>query len=391
LKPPSRMKEGGGGTGADFAWALMQQQGWKQGDGLGARKQGMKDAIKPKLKFDHSGMGHNRKEEFEFHWWDHVFNSAAKGISVDETKGEVTVEFKTDKSEVSTKKLRRKMQKEIRSKLYSHFVKAATLRGGDMVEEKHEECLVEEVKDMSRTLSDDELVKACGGRTAHKGARHGQRMTAKLQRVADAEKLYLEQLLKRNQEKEAVKKAGKNGGINPGKEVKDAVALKDVVVVTDAKDAVERCKDASDPIDPAVSKKKKKKKSKHKDTAEAVVEEGDVEIKKKKRKREEDNQTILNPAAVVEAPEESLEQPVKKKKKKRPPLAEEMAAPEPTEEMAAPEPTEPEASRKKKKKRRKESPSGVCDSMPSDICSADHLNDGAEESKQKRKKSKKAS
>merc|ERR1712180_208424 len=163
----------------------------------------------------------------------------------------------------------------------------------------------------SRTLSDDELVKACGGRTAHKGARHGQRMTAKLQRVADAEKLYLEQLLKRNQEKEAAKKAGKNGGINPGKEVKDAAALKDVVV-TDAKDAVERCKDASDLIDPAAS------------------------IKKKKRKREEDNQPILNPA-VVDAPEE---QPVKKKKKKRSPLAEEIAAPEPTEEMAAPEPTE---------------------------------------------------
>jgi len=375
---------GGGGTGADFAWALMQQQGWKQGDGLGARKQGMKDAIKPKLKFDHSGMGHNRKEEFEFHWWDHVFNSAAKGISVDESKGEVTVEFKTDKSEVSTKKLRRKMQKEIRSKLYSHFVKAATLRGGDLVEEKHEECLVEEVKDMSRTLSDDELVKACGGRTAHKGARHGQRMTGKLQRVADAEKLYLEQLLQRNREKEAAKKAGKNGGKNPGKEVKDAA-------VTESRDAVERCKDASDATDPV--SKKKKKKSKHKDMAE--VEEGDVQIKKKKKKRkrensevenqsmngERENQSILDPT-VVEAPspEECTEQPVKKKKKKRLPLPEEMAVPEATE-------SEP---RKKKKKRRKESASGVCDSMPSDICSTDH-HSGAEESLPKRKKSKKGS
>ena len=27
-----------------------------------------------------------RKEEFEFHWWDHVFNSAAQGITVDESK-----------------------------------------------------------------------------------------------------------------------------------------------------------------------------------------------------------------------------------------------------------------------------------------------------------------
>merc|ERR1719167_675577 len=232
-------------------------------------------------------MGHNRKEEFEFHWWDHVFNSAAKGISVDESKGEVTVEFKTDKSEVSTKKLRRKMQKEIRSKLYSHFVKAATLKGGDLVEEKHEECLVEEVKDMSRTLSDDELVKACGGRTAHKGARHGQRMTAKLQRVADAEKLYLEQLLEKQRQKEAAKNAGKNDVKNPGKNVVDinhgnnvdtnpGTKVKDAA---DAKDSVEGCKD-----DVTETVVKKKKKSKHKEVEVAEEEEG--KIKKKKQETE---------------------------------------------------------------------------------------------------------
>jgi len=383
------------GAGADFAWALMQQQGWKQGDGLGARKQGMKDAIKPKLKFDHSGMGHNRKEEFEFHWWDHVFNSAAKGISVDESKGEVTVEFKTDKSEVSTKKLRRKMQKEIRSKLYSHFVKAATLKGGDLVEEKHAECLVEEVKDMSRTLSDDELVKACGGRTAHKGARHGQRMTAKLQRVADAEKLYLEQLLEKQRQKEAAKNAGKNDAKNPGKNVVDINHGNNVDInpgtevkdSADSKDSVEGCKD-----DVTETVVKKKKKSKHKEV-EVAEEEGEVKIKKKKKKLKHNHEenpngdkenvsmnndhVIPNPAG-EETSSQSEQPTTKKKKKKRSRLEAETATASLTD-------SEPKA----KKKKRKESRNEVCDNTPTHICNPQL--EGELLPKKKRKKSKKAS
>merc|ERR1712147_191002 len=51
-----------------------------------------------------------------------------------------------------------------------------------------------EDKDLSllRTLTDEELVKACGGRTAHKGGRHGHRMNAKLARIERAEAEYME-------------------------------------------------------------------------------------------------------------------------------------------------------------------------------------------------------
>merc|ERR1712172_3466 len=42
-----------------------------------------------------------------------------------------------------------------------------------------------------RTLTDDELVKACGGRTAHKGGRHGHKMNAKLARIEAAEAEYM--------------------------------------------------------------------------------------------------------------------------------------------------------------------------------------------------------
>ena len=72
-----------------------------------------------------------RSEEFEFHWWDHLFNSAAKGVTVNEPGegGEITVSFIADKSERSAKKLRRKMQKEMKNQLYSRFVKSGTLKG----------------------------------------------------------------------------------------------------------------------------------------------------------------------------------------------------------------------------------------------------------------------
>jgi len=38
----------------------MEGKGWASGEGLGRHGQGIVDAIKPKLKFDQAGMGHNR-------------------------------------------------------------------------------------------------------------------------------------------------------------------------------------------------------------------------------------------------------------------------------------------------------------------------------------------
>merc|ERR1719158_2705145 len=89
--------------------------------------------------------------------------------------------------------MRRKAQKEIKNKLYSNFVKSGTLTGGKMEEVGNGDAVVE-VTDLSKMkeLTDDELVAACGGRTAHKGSRHGHKMTAKLDRIAEAEREYME-------------------------------------------------------------------------------------------------------------------------------------------------------------------------------------------------------
>merc|ERR1719468_221772 len=133
-------------------------------------------------------------DEFEFHWWDHVFNKAAKNIQVDSNEeGDIKVLMKMDKSELSTKKMRKKMMKQIRSKLYSNFVRAGTMTGGKMEEDTEKEEQLEVVKDLSKIkeLSDDQLVEACGGLTAHKGGRHGLNMKAKLDRIAEAEREFL--------------------------------------------------------------------------------------------------------------------------------------------------------------------------------------------------------
>merc|ERR1712119_85936 len=73
-----------------------------------------------------------------------------------------------------------------------------------MEKEEGGEDIVEEGNDMSKLkeLTDDELVAACGGRTAHKGSRHGHKMTAKLDRIAEAEREYMEKYNKKIKEEE---------------------------------------------------------------------------------------------------------------------------------------------------------------------------------------------
>lgn len=56
------------------------------GKGLGRHENGIATAIKPKLKFDNSGIGHDVGEQFTNNWWERVFNSAAENIDVQVNK-----------------------------------------------------------------------------------------------------------------------------------------------------------------------------------------------------------------------------------------------------------------------------------------------------------------
>jgi len=256
-------------VGTDFAYTHMEGLGWSKGKGLGKQEQGIVDALKPKLKFDQTGVGHNMADEFEFHWWDHVFNKAAKNIKIDENEeGDIKVLMNMDKSDLSTKKMRKKMMKQIRSKLYSNFVRAGTMTGGKMEEaaDKGEQVVVVD-KDLSKIkeLSDDQLVEACGGLTAHKGGRHGLNMKAKLDRIAEAEREFM----------------AKYGGGGSQEKSNDTQKMKKMKKKRKLDEVVES-------VNVEVTPKKKKKKDKcpvnSDETPVTEVADNTCELKKKKKK-----------------------------------------------------------------------------------------------------------
>lgn len=154
-----------------FSLNQLEKYGWKKGDGLGATGSGIKDAIKPKLKFDSHGLGHNIADELCDTWWRNSYDNALESIDITEKNDHVKMAFKDNKP-IKT------------PSLYANFVKTATLEN-DGIEQ-----LNDGVADQSRkqenvlpTISDDELFKMCSGRTAHKGARHGLGASGKLARL----------------------------------------------------------------------------------------------------------------------------------------------------------------------------------------------------------------
>ena len=52
------------------------------GQGLGVQNQGRTEALKPDLKFDRTGLGHDPGKEFKNHWWEKLYDEAAKKIDV---------------------------------------------------------------------------------------------------------------------------------------------------------------------------------------------------------------------------------------------------------------------------------------------------------------------
>merc|ERR1712192_75945 len=316
-------------------------KGWSEGVGLGRHGQGITDAIKPKLKFDQSGIGHNKAEEFEFQWWDHAFNKAAKSVKVEEGQdGQVKVDFNSSKDELSTKKIRRKaekaMKKEVKAKLYSNFVKSGPLTGGKMEEAGEGDSGFVEDKDLSllRTLTDDELVKACGGRTAHKGGRHGHKMNAKLARIEAAEAEYM--LNHKSKEDAAAALAESKACARLAEEVEDLTEVKkkkkkqkkeknsddgsiEILKVEDTSEVVAAMTAELNP-ESAIKKKKSKKRRREDNIENEEPQEEAVVIKKKKKskkeKKSEESSTNETQPILLREEEVSLKKKKKSKRKK---------------------------------------------------------------------------
>lgn len=74
---------------------------------------------------------------------------------------------------------------------YTNFQKTSTLIDGNLIKEDNSNFpeVEKTEKDVIHVpLTDEELFKVCGGRTGHKGARHGLTLNGKLQRIAQQEK-----------------------------------------------------------------------------------------------------------------------------------------------------------------------------------------------------------
>lgn len=175
---------------ADFAKAQLLKYGWTEGKGLGKNENGITTAIKPSLKFDTAGIGHKYTDGNE--WWEIAFNKAASNIMVDTQNTGVT--FSISKNETVDVRKRKTSIKSKQKNQYGNFLKSSTLSNGTLVLDEtgcSSETPAADVDVTHVPLTDEELFKACGGRTAHKGARHGLTSSGKLERIARQEELLL--------------------------------------------------------------------------------------------------------------------------------------------------------------------------------------------------------
>ncbi|EDM00741.1 similar to RIKEN cDNA 2610029K21, isoform CRA_a [Rattus norvegicus] len=175
--------------GMKFAEEQLLKHGWTQGKGLGRKENGITQALKVTLKQDTHGVGHDPAKEFTDHWWSDLFNKTAANLVVDSGKDGVQIR------RLSKETTQRSHSKP--SLLYQKFVKTATLTSG---EEKPDRDL-ESCSDVDnrepippKILTDEMLLKACEGRTAHKAARIGITMKAKLARLEAQEQAFLARL-----------------------------------------------------------------------------------------------------------------------------------------------------------------------------------------------------
>ncbi|XP_076810143.1 G patch domain-containing protein 4-like isoform X2 [Clavelina lepadiformis] len=139
-------------------------------------------------------VGHDAGEQFTNHWWDHAFQNASFNICIQEDENGVRVSSKGESVKVSTKKMLRKRSSSGKKRNYLYngsFVKSGVLTNGVVHKSADEQSLDDVASDdeklKTNTLTDEELLQACGGRTAHKGARHGLKLSGKLARLAKHE------------------------------------------------------------------------------------------------------------------------------------------------------------------------------------------------------------
>lgn len=153
---------------------------------MGKNENGIKEPVKAKIKLNTQGVGHITSE---YKWWEDVYNKAANNLDIDTNPKGVKMSVKdTEAVEIHSTKTaltlsRLKKQGHLK---YGSFIKTSTLEDGTLSNDPHyKPNILNNLQEnpMSIELNDEELLKACGGRTAHKGARHGLKCNGKLARI----------------------------------------------------------------------------------------------------------------------------------------------------------------------------------------------------------------
>ncbi|KAM5256466.1 G patch domain-containing protein 4 [Ctenodactylus gundi] len=174
--------------GMKFAEEQLLKHGWTQGKGLGRKENGITQALKVTLKQDMHGVGHDPAKEFTNHWWNELFNKTAANLVVETAQDGVQIR------RLSAETTHRNRPKP--TLLYQKFVKSATLTSsGEKPDKDLESCSNDKQGPMPpKILTDEMLFQACEGRTAHKAARLGITMKAKLARLEAQEQAFLAHL-----------------------------------------------------------------------------------------------------------------------------------------------------------------------------------------------------
>ncbi|XP_004589286.2 G patch domain-containing protein 4 [Ochotona princeps] len=174
--------------GMKFAEEQLLKHGWTQGKGLGRKENGITQALRVTLKQDTHGVGHDPAKEFTNHWWNELFNKTAANLVVETGQDGVQIRRLSETTRPNHQKP---------NLLYQKFVKVATLTsGGEKPDKDMESCSDEDEQrpNPPKIMTDEMLLQACEGRTAHKAARLGITMKAKLARLEAQEQAFLAHL-----------------------------------------------------------------------------------------------------------------------------------------------------------------------------------------------------
>lgn len=145
------------------------------------------------MKFDNHGLGHDAGEEFANNWWENIFNKAAQNVNVQVNDNQIRMQLNSKKSiDITNKRICFENYKGLE---YGSFIKTEKLTGTRI---HHFDKVPENTYSTNnfQALTDDELFAACGGRTAHKAARHGLKLNGKLSRIEKQEKMLLKKMRK---------------------------------------------------------------------------------------------------------------------------------------------------------------------------------------------------